>query len=140
MTKKAKQETNGKKRYNFHIQDDTMQMVRDWYQYDNCTTMNEFIEKAIEFYVGFVSNEQNRNYMPNIVIATLKSIVRDSENRYNRNLYRIALEMSMLMNIAAACHEIPKESLARLRASCEEEIKRINGPLSMETAVSWQRD
>jgi hypothetical protein len=101
-------------------------------------TMNEFVEKAIRFYAGYVSNEKVENYLPNIVISALKSIVRDSENRHNRNLYRIALEMSMLMNVMAATHHIPEESLVKLRGDCEDEIKRINGTLSLDTAVKWQ--
>ena len=64
--------------------------------------------------------------------------MRDSENRYNRNLYRIAIEMSMLMNVMAATMDIPKDSLDKLRKECEEEVKRINGTLSLDTAVKWQ--
>ena len=64
--------------------------------------------------------------------------MRDSENRHNRNLYRIALELSMLMNVMAATHHIPEKSLDKLRGECEEEIRRINGSISLDTAVKWQ--
>ena len=113
-------------------------LARQWYARDNCASISEFIEKAVLFYGGYVANEKNPNYLPNIVISTLKSIMRDSENRHNRNLYRIALEMSMLMNVMAATHHIPEESLVKLRGACEDEIKRINGTLSLDTAVQWQ--
>ena len=100
--------------------------------------MNEFVEKAISFYAGYVASERNQNYFPNIVISTMKSIMRDSENRQNRNLYRIAVELGMLMNVMAATHDIPRDALDKLRGDCEEEIKRINGTLSLDTAVKWQ--
>jgi hypothetical protein len=38
----------------------------------------------------------------------------------------------------AATHHIPEESLDKLRGECEEEIRRINGSLSLDTAVKWQ--
>ena len=127
-----------KKKFALYIHDSALDVARQWYARDNCASISEFIEKAVLFYGGYVANEKNQNYLPNIVISTLKSIMRDSENRHNRNLYRIALEMSMLMNVIAATHHIPEESLVKLRGTCEDEIKRINGTLSLDTAVQWQ--
>ena len=105
---------------------------------DNCASFSEFAEKAIQFYAGYVASNHNQEYLPNVIISVIKSIMRDSENRHNRNLYRIALELSMLMNVMAATHHIPEESLDKLRGECEEEIRRINGSLSLDTAVKWQ--
>ena len=127
-----------KRKFALYVRDSSLDVARQWYEHDNCASISEFIEKAILFYGGYVANEKNQNYLPNIVISTLKSIMRDSESRHNRNLYRIALELSMLMNVMAATHHIPKESLDKLRGECEEEIKRINGSLSLDTAVKWQ--
>ena len=45
MQNPNKEENDGKKRYNFRIQDDTMILIQQWYKADNCTTMNEFVEK-----------------------------------------------------------------------------------------------
>ena len=133
------QKTEDKKRkFARYIRDSSLDVARSWYAQDNCDSMSEFIEKAILFYGGYVANQKTPTYLPNIVISTLKSIVQDSENRHNRNLYRIALEMSMLMNIMAAVHHIPEDSLEKLRGDCENEIRRINGMLTIDTAVRWQ--
>lgn len=102
-----------KKKFALYVRDSSLDVARQWYEQDNCASISEFIEKAILFYGGYVANERNQNYLPNIVISTLKSIMRDSENRHNRNLYRIALELSMLMNVMAATHHIPEESLPK---------------------------
>ena len=50
--------------------------------------ISEFIEKTLLLYGGYVSSEHNQNYLPNIVISTMKAIMRDSENRHNRNRNR----------------------------------------------------
>ena len=138
MKENNQNNTNGKKRYTFRVSDEVMDLVYKWYHDDNCATLNEFIEKAIRFYAGYVASEHNQNYFPNIVISTMKSIMRDSENRQNRNLFRIAVELGMLMNVMAATHDIPEDALVKLRGDCIEEIKRINGTLSLDTAVRWQ--
>ena len=138
MKENNQNNTNGKKRYTFRVNDEVMDLVYKWYQDDNCATLNEFIEKAIRFYAGYVASEHNQNYFPNIVISTIKAIMRDSENRQNRNLFRIAVELGMLMNVMAATHDIDKDALEKLRGDCIEEIKRVNGTLSLDTAVEWQ--
>ncbi|MBQ7293728.1 MAG: hypothetical protein IJW79_08305 [Clostridia bacterium] len=129
---------NKKNKFALYIHDSVLDIARQWYERDNCSSMSEFIEKAIQFYGGYVASEHNPNYFPNIVISTMKSIMRDSENRQNRNLFRIAVELGMLMNVMAATHDIPEDALVKLRGDCIEEIKRINGTLSLDTAVEWQ--
>ena len=128
-----------KKKFALYIRESSLDIARQWHERDNCSSVSEFIEKAVQFYGGYVASNHNQEYLPNVIISVIKSIMRDSENRHNRNLYRIALEMSMLMNVMAATHHIPEDSLEKLRGDCEEEIKRINGILSLDTAVKWQR-
>ena len=38
---------------------------------DNCASQSEFIEKAVQFYAGYLSAEENKNYLPNVVTSTL---------------------------------------------------------------------
>ncbi|MCI8553474.1 MAG: hypothetical protein HFJ80_00810, partial [Clostridiales bacterium] len=97
-----------------------------------------FIAKAIIFYAGYLSSERNTLYLPNIVTSTLKSIVRESDNRTGRLLFKIAVELAMTMNVLASMEEIDDIDLARLRGNCVEEVKRINGMLSFDDAVKWQ--
>ena len=52
--------------------------------------------------------------------------------------YRIAVELSMLLNIVAATNHFSKEEVRQLRESCEEEVKRLNGTLRLDDAVRWQ--
>lgn len=104
-----------------------MEQAKRWQKDDNCRSQSEFIEKAIEFYCGYVSSEKNKNYLSNIVVSTLKSIVRESDNRTGRLLFKIAVELAMTMNVLASMEEIDEIDLARLRGNCVEEVKRING-------------
>ena len=52
----------------------TLEKTKAWYKKDNCFSRSEFIEKAIDFYVGYLSSEENESYLPNIVISTLKAV------------------------------------------------------------------
>ena len=46
----------------------------------------------------------------------------------------------MTMNVAAASCNIDRESLARLRGECVQEVKRLNGAFSFEDAYRWQKE
>ena len=117
----------------------TLDRVKKIYKQDNCASQSEFIEKAILFYLGYLSAEDNRSYLPNIVTSTLKGIVSESDNKQNRMLFKLAVEMAMMMNVIASSQNIDKLSLERLRGECVKEVKRTNGTFSLEDAVDWQK-
>ena len=41
----------------------TMESVDELYAEDNCKSKSEFIEKAIKFYLGYLSANENVNYL-----------------------------------------------------------------------------
>ncbi len=61
------------------------------------------------------------------------------ENRMASLLFKIAVELSMVLHVTAANNEIDPESLSRLRGMCVEEVKRLHGMVSMESAVKFQK-
>ena len=127
-----------KNRFCVYISDESLEKARQWFQQDNCSSMSEFIEKAVEFYSGYVATEHNENYVSDIVLSTLKGIMDDTENRHNGSLFRIAVELSMIKNILAINNGISDLALNKLRNDCIKEVKQINGSLSYEEAIKWQ--
>ncbi len=54
----------------------------------DCKKTSEFIEKAIEFYCGYLRNSTD-DYVPEIVLSTLRGLMNENENRHNGSLFRI---------------------------------------------------
>ena len=117
----------------------TLELVGRYMEDDNCSSQSEFIEKAVLFYTGYLSAKENKTYLPNIVTSTLKGIVAESDNKQSRLLFKLAVEMAMMMNLLAASQEVDKVSLERLRGECVKEVKRLNGSFSFEDALDWQK-
>lgn len=115
-----------------------MSSVEKLYREDDCRSKSEFIEKAIRFYCGYLTAEEQDSYLPSVVTSTLKSIIAESDNRQNRMLFKLAVEIAMLQNIIASEQEIDILSLERLRGECVKEVKRLNGTFRFEDAVNWQ--
>lgn len=118
---------------------ETQKLVRELYPRDNCRTQNEFIEKAIRFYAGYVSGQDACEFLPAALTDALRSTVHDSENRTCRLLFKLAVELDMVMNVLAAGMEIPEEDLDRLRGRCVREVKSTNGSVTLKDAVDYQK-
>ena len=129
-----------KRKFALWISRDTIELAKQHYKDDNCSSASEFIEKAILFYLGYVSSQQNQDYLARVISATVKGIVDESSNRMGRLLFKMAVELAVIENILAAVCEVDRQELKRLRGQCVEEIKRTNGMISFEQALQWQKE
>ena len=126
-------------KFALYLYPETLERVRELYRQDDCISRSEFIEKAVRFYVGYLTAEDPSNYLPNLFLSNMRSIASESNSRTNRMLFKLAVEQAMMMNVLAANYDIAPETLARLRGSCVQEVKRLNGTFSLEDAVDLQK-
>ena len=128
-----------KKKFALWMYPDTLEKIGEIYREDNCESKSEFIEKAVNFYIGYLTSEDKKSYLPSVVTSTLKSIVAESDNRQNRMLFKLAVEIAIMQNLVASSQDIDRLALERLRGACVKEVKRLNGNFSFEDAVYWQK-
>lgn len=50
----------------------------------------------------------------------------------------LAVELAVTMNVVAATSDIDKEDIERIRGACVNEVKRMNGSFTFNTAHDWQ--
>ncbi|MDA3731361.1 hypothetical protein PBV87_07705 [Niameybacter massiliensis] len=105
----------------------------------DCKNRSDFIEKAVEFYIGYLSSQSSTTYLSKILLESISGTLKETENRQSANLFRLSVEMSMMMNILAAGLEISDEDLHKLRGRCVQEVKRNKGRINMEDAVKYQQ-
>ena len=129
-----------KRKFALWISKDTIDRAKQSYKDDNCSSASEFIEKAILFYLGYLSSQENQDYLAQVIPSTVKSIMDESANRMGRLLFKMAVELAVIENILAAVCEVDRQDLKRLRGQCVEEIKRTNGMISFEQALQWQKE
>ena len=128
-----------KKKFALWLYPETQEKIESIYKEDNCRSRSEFIEKAIDFYYGYLTSDNYKNYLPNVVTSTLKGIVAESDNRQNRMMFKMAVEIAILENLVALSQDVDPISLKRLRGECVKEVKRLNGSFSLEDAAEWQK-
>lgn len=103
---------------------------------DNFKSRSEFIEKAIDFYIGYLNTKDSTYFLSENLVTALKSTVKNTENRMANNLFRLTVEMSVMMNILAEGLEVDREQLSILRGNCIKEIKSTNGRVAFEDAMN----
>lgn len=138
MSKQTEQKEE-KRKFALWARESTLKLAKELYKSDNCQSQSEFIEKAIIFYTGYISSNKNDEYLPNIITSSLKSIVKESDNRLTRAIFKIAVELAITMNLIASSQDVDKVTLDRLRGECIKEVKRLNGTFSFDDAYYWQK-
>lgn len=105
----------------------------------NCKSRSEFIENAVQFYAGYLSGQDANAYLPPALVSALNATLRSMEGRICRLLFKLAVEMDMMMNVLSAGMEIPEEQLEHLRPQCVRNVKKTSGSISLDSAVERQQ-
>ena len=116
----------------------TLEVVDRAAETANCKSRSEYLERAALFYAGYISGQDATAYLPPALSQVMRGIVRDTENRICRLLFKLAVELDMVMNLLAAAMEIPEARLRELQVRCIENVKKTNGSITMEDAVAYQ--
>lgn len=127
-------------KFALRITPETQKLVKDLCPRDNCKSQNEFIDKAIRFYAGYLSAKDAVEVLPPALVVALKGTVQDSEGRIARLLFKLAVELDMLMNILAAELDVSESTLQGLRDRCVREVRQTGGNITFLDAVCYQKE
>ena len=126
-------------RFQMRISPKTDQKVKAAIPLTNCQSQNEFVEQALLHYCGCLQAAEAASILAPELAAALRMTVRDSETHTCRLLFKLAVEVDMMMHLFATAMEIEPEILEKLRSLCVREIKKTNGSISLKDVVEYQR-
>ena len=113
--------------------------VEHHYQADNCSTKNEYIEKAIQFYSGYLDTEHAEEYLPRVLADVLEGKLGALGKRMGHLIFKLAVEENLMGNLLAAGMEVDLDTLRKTRVRCVREVKETNGEIDLEDALSYQK-
>ena len=116
----------------------TLAMMDGAIQQANCKSRSEFLEEAAKYYAGYVSAENAIQYLPPMLVSAFKGTVHDSENHISRLLFKLAVEMDMVMNILAAELNASPDAVEKVRGRCIQHVKKTCGYISFRDAAEYQ--
>ena len=128
-----------KEQMTIRLYPETRRQMDSWLEESNSKNRNEFVEKALRFYMGYLGTENITEYLSDALVATLRGIIADSTNRTNGILFKCAVEQGIMAHTIAAHFRADPIPPRELRAYAVDEVKRTNGQVSFESAVRSQR-
>ena len=124
-----------KERLSLRVQPETRRKIDQWYEVDNCRSINEFAEKAITFYCDYLAANDNNALLPTAIMSAIDGRLGTFEDRLSGVIYKQAVELDMLTAILGGAYEFSEETLRRLRSQAAHNVKQTNGCVSFEKRV-----
>ena len=119
---------------------ETFEKVEQLYKSDNAEFRSEFIERAIIFYCAYLSSENYSDYLPKIVISTIKNTLDAFEIRLSKLLFKTNVELSNLTQVTAATVDTSELNLSRVRANSVRHVQQTHGFISLAEAVKFYEE
>ena len=127
------------KKHSVWLSESAWTEVESRYRRDNCSTRNEFIEKAIRFYSGYLDAESADAYLPRVLADVLEGKLGALGNRMGHLLFKLAVEEALMGNLVAAGMEVDLDTLRKTRVRCVKEVRETNGEIDMDDALAYQK-
>ena len=129
-----------KDRLALRMEPDTKRKIEQWYKAAGCRSKNQFVERAVNFYVDHLAVQDDSGTLPRAVLSSLDGRLGMFEDRMSSLLYKHSVELDMVMGILADSYELTEEDLRRRRADSVRNVRGTNGRLSFEQKVHAQDD
>ena len=126
-------------RHTVWMDDTVWDQVESHYQKDHCSTKNEYIEKAIQFYSGYLDTKHADAYLPRVLSDVLEGKLGTLGKRMGHLLFKQSVEQDVLANLFAYGLDVDMDTLQKLRVRCVKEVRETNGEISLEDALLYQK-
>lgn len=100
---------------------------------------SEFVRDAIDFYVEWTNRESSEKFLTPALESVVRGIVKDSEDRTCRLLFKMAVDMNMLSHLVLQDYRYSDEELRELRRESVRIVSDTNGSIHLgENTDLWQ--
>ena len=121
-----------RERLALRMQPETRRRIEQWYAADNCRSKNEFIEKAVNFYVDHLEIQDNQTLLPMAIQSAVNGRLSRMEDYIAHRDFTRCVEQDMTNGIIAEAFEMDRDDLKRRRAQSVRNVRATNGTISLE--------
>ena len=131
--------TEEKRRHSVWLDDATWSKVQYHYKLDGCTTQNDFIDKAIQFYCSYLQSEYAGDFLPKILGETLEAILSMFGDRIGRLLFKQTVEHNVMNHILASDTDIDAATYQKMRGMSYQEVVQTHGQISFPEVLRKEK-
>ena len=100
----------------------------------NCVNRSDFVRTAIDFYIGYLLQNENVDYLSPMITSVIKNEIQHTEKGLCEMLFKMAVELGKFNRLAAALNNYTGVDWQALNKVVKEEVAYTNGYISLETA------
>ena len=128
---------NKEEKYTLTIRmdDEIKQEIQERMDDAHVRSLNAFVLKAIEFYLGYLRQGKNLNYISPILASSIKGEMKNIEHNLSEIIFKMAVQLSMLTQIVADKKEFYSDYLEELQKWCAEKVASTNGIITLEDTL-----
>ena len=128
-----------KSKYSFYLYPSQMEEIKSFMDQANAKSQSEFVSDAIRFYVGYLQQGKNVDYLAPIIAQTIKEEIRSTEKNISQILFKLAVESAMLSELQATQIRVTDEQMEQLRRICSRIVSENNGIITFDKAYKHQK-
>ena len=118
----------------------TSQRLEQWFHADNCKSKNEFILKALNFYIDYLEVQDNKTLLPIAIMSAIDGRLSRLEDYIARRDFTRNVEQDMTNGIIAEAFQMDEDDLKRRRAQSVRNVKATNGLILLEKRVCSRQE
>ena len=127
-----------KTKYAIYLYPSQMEEIKSLMDSANTKSQSEFVSDAIRFYIGYLQQGKNVDYLAPIIAQTIKEEIRSTEKNISQILFKVAVESAMLSQIQAFQIQLTPTQMEDLRRMCSQMVAKNNGIITFEDAYAHQ--
>ena len=129
-----------KGKFAFYLTPEKKTILERRFQEDGSRSMTAFVERAVDFYLDYLSANDAGLFLPTSIKSYLDGRLGQLEERLSSLAFRQAVEQDMVAGILADAYQFSDEDLRRRRAESVNNVKKTNGRVSLEQRVrgAWE--
>ncbi len=124
-----------KEKFALYLTPEKKAVLERRYQEDGSRSLTAFIERAVDFYLDYLSANDAELFLPTALKSYVDGRLGQMEDRMSALLYKQAVEQDMVAGILADAYQFSEEDLKRHRAKSISNVKKTNGRVSLDQRV-----
>lgn len=121
-----------KERLQLRLQPETREKIERWQSAAGCRSMNEFVEKAVNFYADYLASDDSGVLLSPAIQSAIDGQLQEFKEQLKSLLFKQAVEMDMGISVLADCVNLDEAYLRKKRAESVASVKKLNGHLQLE--------
>jgi len=127
-----------KSKYAIYLYPSQMEEIKNLLSQTNAKSQSEFVSDAIRFYIGYLQQGKNVDYLAPIIAQTIKEEIGSTEKNISQILFKLAVETAIVSQIQATQIRATPTQMENLRRMCSQVVAQNNGIISFEDAYKQQ--